>query len=122
MTNGNSQLQDVNHSFERNFGTASVGDWLTRIGFIFWGVDNLNFTSVESLKNMSKFAQTKGQRSKRQFMFLKLPTVVKLKIHKPNSISQLRQTPIYHEMLTKFLPEISLYTYEFQNYVLQRIS
>ena len=34
-------------------------------------------------------------------------------VHKPNSIFQLRQTSIYHEMLTKFLPEISLYSYEF---------
>ena len=32
---------------------SSVGDWQTRIVFINWGVDNSNFSSVESLKNRS---------------------------------------------------------------------
>ena len=34
------------NSFERNCGAASVRNWWTRIGFINWGADNLNFTTV----------------------------------------------------------------------------
>ena len=38
----NTQYKNAN-SFERNCGAASVGDWLTRIGFINWGVDDWKF-------------------------------------------------------------------------------
>ena len=61
---------------------------VTSIGFINWGVDNLNFTTVDSLKNTTwLFKRWPFVGAKRQLTFFKLSTMVKFKLLRPQFIN-----------------------------------